>query len=154
MIYVVSFLALIMIVAFAICGVNFKRDVTELKQSVSDLKQTVENVSKPSPIKPKDGYTPVKGLDYFDGQSPECLFTISKCEGKAGKDSMSTHTETSVIKESPGRDGKDGKDGARGPAGPPIEVYTDPESCLFMTKTPNDTSWTVQAQLPKPCEVL
>lgn len=44
----------------------------------------------------KDGYTPVKGVDYFDGEP-----------GKDGQDGQ------------PGKDGKDGADGAKGDPGTP-----------------------------------
>lgn len=55
---------------------------------------------------PKDGK---------DGSSPPCLNEASKCQGKDGKDSVSTNTiiqkEITVYYNKPGIDGVDGKNG-------------------------------------------
>ena len=134
LIYVVSIATLLLIFCMGIMHYNTKSELMQMKNSI----KKVEESSKAIP-KPKDGYTPIKDIDYFDGQ-----------DGKNGKDSVSTHTETVTVKETPAKDGKDGKDGKPGLT---PEIYIDRESCLFMTRYKVDESWEIQAQLPKPCEV-
>lgn len=63
----------------------------------------------------KDGYTPVKGVDYFDG--------INGADGKDGSDGQPGKDGYTPVKGvdyfdgAPGKDGKDGVDGDTGPAG-------------------------------------
>ena len=47
-----------------------------------------------------DGYTPIKGVDYFDGQ-----------DGKNGKDGEDGYTPVKGVDYFDGKDGKDGEDG-------------------------------------------
>ena len=64
----------------------------------------------------KDGYTPVKGVDYFDGKDG-----IDGKDGKDGKDGADGYTPQKGIDYfdgEDGKDGKDGKDGADGQTGP------------------------------------
>lgn len=100
------------------------------------------------PVDGKNGYTPIKGVDYFDGTN-----------GKDGKDSHSTHTIEKqtivennikeVIKEIPikGAEGKKGNDGLT------QQLLVDINTCYLMSKYTNDDSWLPLAQLPKPCKV-
>lgn len=57
-------------------------------------------------IEVKDGYTPIKDIDYKDGI--DGLNGRDGVNGKDGKDSLSTHTIETIIKEVPvnGEDGK------------------------------------------------
>jgi hypothetical protein len=102
----------------------------------------LESIPSPKPIDGKDGYTPIKGIDYFDGKS------IKGEKGDPGTNSVST-VET-IIKEIP----ITGEKGDNGLPGLQLEIYVDPEYCILMTRYQGDDSWTLQAQLPKPCEVL
>lgn len=54
----------------------------------------------------KDGYTPVKGVDYFDGQPGS-----NGKDGKDGKDGYTPVKGVDYFDGQPGKDGKDGKDG-------------------------------------------
>lgn len=58
----------------------------------------------PEPVPGKDGYTPVKGVDYFDGKDGK--------DGKPGKDGLDGE---SIV----GPQGPAGRDGKVGPAGSP-----------------------------------
>lgn len=58
----------------------------------------------PAPVPGKDGYTPVKGVDYFDGKDGQ--------DGKPGKDGLDGE---SIV----GPQGPKGDRGERGPAGSP-----------------------------------
>lgn len=136
LLWAVSLLTLVTILAFAAYSVMVHADI-------GNLKRTVEKLESLQTVKPINGRTPVKGIDYVDGQDG-----LAGKQGQDGKDSLSTHTETTIIKEQPGEKGDRGNDGQS------IDVFVDPMSCLLMTKTHNDTSWSIQAQLPKPCEVL
>lgn len=51
----------------------------------------------------KDGYTPVKGVDYFDG-----------VDGQNGRDGQDGYTPRKGIDYFDGQNGKDGKDGKNG----------------------------------------
>lgn len=54
----------------------------------------------------KDGYSPVKGKDYFDGQPGR--------DGRDGKDGKDGYTPVKGVDYFDGTDGKDGKDGKNG----------------------------------------
>lgn len=104
------------------------------------------------PVQVKDGYTPIKGIDYNDGvngSTPDCYFEESQCRGK---DSISTHTNTitnekeTIIKEVP-------IEGRAGPAGLTQQIELDTVSCILKSKYITDDIWTDIAQLPKPCKV-
>lgn len=74
----------------------------QLQQSGAiDIKvnNAISGVSMKNGVDGKDGYTPVKGVDYFDG-----------------KNSISTYTTETVVKEVAinGKDGVDGKNGNDG----------------------------------------
>lgn len=64
------------------------------------LKQHADSIKIPEPIKPKDGYTPRKGVDYFDGQP--------------GHNASSAQVEVAVeeyFKKNPVKNGKSGTNG-------------------------------------------
>lgn len=62
-----------------------------------------------------DGYTPIKGVDYFDGSN-----------GKDGEDGKDGYTPVKGVDYFDGKDGEDGKDGSNGNDGisPTVEVTT------------------------------
>lgn len=72
------------------------------------IKEAISSIEKP-----KDGYTPIKGVDYIDGITPvkgkDYQDGIS-IVGKDGNDSVSTQKETTIIQQVP-VNGKDGTDG-------------------------------------------
>lgn len=65
----------------------------------------------------QDGYTPVKGVDYFDGK-----------DGKDGKDGADGYTPQKGIDYFDGQPGADGKDGADGKNGTSVTVKSVSES--------------------------
>lgn len=78
------------------------------------IKEAISSIEKP-----KDGYTPVKGVDYIDGITPikgkdyqDGASIVGKdgVNGRDGKDSLSTQRETTIIQQVP-VNGKDGIDG-------------------------------------------
>jgi len=79
----------------------------------------------------KDGYTPVKGIDYRDGS-----------DGEAGINSISFVTTETIVKEVPligfpGKDGIDGKDAAE----QRIRINDDTKS--IESKLTSEKYWTV-----------
>lgn len=75
------------------------------------LKQAKDSGEFDGPVGPagKDGYTPVKGKDYFDGKDGK--------DGQPGKDGYTPVKGVDYFDGVPGKDGKDGVDGDTGPAG-------------------------------------
>lgn len=67
--------------------------------SSADLKGSKGDPGAPG----KDGYTPVKGVDYFDGQP-----------GKDGQNGQDGYTPVKGVDYFDGKDGRDGKDGQNG----------------------------------------
>ena len=67
--------------------VNIKH-TEEVNTRVNEVLKQIEAI--PKPINGKDGYTPQINVDYFNG-----------VDGKPGKDSTSTHTKETIIKETP-----------------------------------------------------
>lgn len=105
---------------------------TQTKEQMNSVQKTVvENPSKVIVYESEDGYTPVKGIDYFDGAD--------------GISSMSYTVNTVTIKEMPvmgpmgpaGADGKDGKDAVS------QEFRINPETGDFETKPSDQRGWTV-----------
>lgn len=89
----------------------------------------------------KDGETPVKGVDYFDGAN--------------GINAMSYTVNTTVVKEvpligRPGSDGKDGKDGENGKDAPIQELRVNSFTGDVETKLSSDVFWRVMI----PCSEL
>ena len=69
----------------------------------------------------KDGYTPVKGVDYFDGVDGNDGYTpvkgVDYFDGKNGKDGYTPIKGVDYFDGQPGKDGKDGADGKDGKDG-------------------------------------
>lgn len=105
----------------------------EIKAILNAFKDISERLKKLESIGiPKDGKTPIKGVDYFDGKDG-----VDGQNGKDGKDftfDMFTPEQLALLKGEkgkdglpgkdgkngiPGRDGKDGLPGAEGKQGPP-----------------------------------
>lgn len=72
-------------------------------------------------LKGKDGYTPVKGVDYFDGQDgADGKNGVDGKDGAPGKDGKDGYTPVKGVDYfdgEPGKDGQPGKDGADGKDG-------------------------------------
>lgn len=115
---IVSIVNLALFFYFAASGVVTRKSIdSEINKSIS---RSVDDAIARLP-KVSNGYTPVKGVDYFDGADGKD--GTDGINGTDGKDSLSTHTETTVIKELsiPGKDGEDGSDGMT----PEIRCNTD-----------------------------
>lgn len=90
-------------------------------------------------IKGDPGYTPIKGLDYFDGI-----------------DSLSTHTEkiiTQTVVEKQQDEPIKGEKGDKGDSGLQILIQTDYDRCVLQTKYDGDDLWTDVAKLQSPCKL-
>lgn len=91
------------------------------------------------PTEPKSGYTPIKGVDYYDGK-----------DGQDGKDSVSNHTETTIIKEVPlkGIDGIDGKDGENGKT---PDIQCNPKKNRWEVRYNKEDQWKILGESPVKC---
>lgn len=81
--------------------------IADLKQSQDQkIESTINQMMKD--IMPHDGYTPVKGIDYFDGE-----------KGEKGDNAISTYETETIIKEVPlpGMVGETGEKGDKGDNG-------------------------------------
>jgi len=101
--------------------------------NTTNIKDTIKNnPPKIVYVQAKDGYTPVKGKDYFDGA--------------AGLNAMSFSVVNTVIKEVPlmgerGIDGKDGVDGKNGQDAPYQEIRINDETGDLETKLNTTKFW-------------
>ena len=75
-------------------------------------------------IRGEDGYTPVKGVDYFDGEKGEPgkdgytpIKGVDYFDGVSGKDGADGYTPQKNVDYFDGKDGVDGKDGSDGKDG-------------------------------------
>lgn len=132
LIYAIAFATLVFIIILAFILLATTQDIKALKESVQRIENsTVIPINGIDGVDGKDGYTPMLNKDYFNGIN--------------GKDSIST--KTTIIKEVPVK-------GDKGEAGVQLEIQVDPQYCVLMTRYQGDEAWIMQAQLPKPCEVL
>ena len=108
---------------------------TQLKSDIATLETGVkDNPSKVIYVQAKDGKTPVKGIDYFDG--------------KNGINSVSFSIETTIIKEVPligekGADGKNGSDGLNGKDAPYQSIRINPDTGDLESKTSDQRGWDI-----------
>lgn len=85
---------------------EYEQILTISKNAVDAANAVVERANR-GEFKGEDGYTPVKGIDYFDG-----------VDGKDGKDGVDGLPGRDGKDGAPGKDGLPGKDGADGKEGP------------------------------------
>lgn len=127
-----------------------EREIFELRfnDSLKSMHEKIESMSEEDKI-PQDGNTPVKGVDYFDGKTPACYYEDSQCRGADGKDSVSTHTETTVIQEVPinGKNGNDGVDGKT-----PI-LRCNVQKNRWEVSYIGDNVWQILNGTPVPCTI-
>lgn len=98
--------------------------------------------------------TVIQKFDGKEGPKGKDGLSIIGPKGDAGKDginALSTHTETTIIREvqlpaEKGDKGDNGEDAAR------QVTMVDYETCELLTRYENESTWTILAQLPKPCE--
>lgn len=85
-----------------------ERGLLEVKvyNSLARVTEVMDSITQPEDG--EDGYTPVKGVDYFDGERGPRGFKGEK--GDDGEDSTSKYVTETIIKEVPVK-GEDGKDG-------------------------------------------
>lgn len=112
--------------------IDYKNNVSNQVKSV--VKSSIDNLNLPNildnidksvdnkvnSLNLKDGYTPVKGVDYFDGQS---------VKGDNGKDAI---TPIKGIDYNDGKDGSDGRDGKTPIKG---EDYFDGKTPIMVCNT-------------------
>lgn len=119
-----AFIVLILLIGFLIFLVlQKKNEDTARDVKINDLTTTIQSlnskIAELKLVKPLDGYTPQKGIDYRDG-----------LDGKDGQN---------------GKDGKDGKDGANGKDGlnglPAPELDIGCVANILMKKYANDDFW-------------
>lgn len=121
----------ILVVANISSLVNTSRSNAEIKQLISQA-NTIP--SKVVYVQAKDGYTPVKGIDYFDGTN--------------GMNSISFVQATTVVKEVPligekGADGEDGADGKDGIDAPFQESRFNTATGNYETKLSTSRFWDI-----------
>lgn len=107
-------------------------DNVEMSKKIDSLEKAIKSMPTP-----QDGYTPVKGVDYFDGASGK--------DGANGSNALSYNTTETVIKEVP-VNGMNGKDGADAPR---FEMQLSPTGDL-QTKYSDSRFW----QTLIPCNKL
>lgn len=132
---------LFILFAFITIGSFYSSLVTNA--SVNNVEERINSIPlEPKVVvyKSKDGYTPVRGVDYFDGAAG-----IAGKNGVDGKDAVSTvvNTTETVVKEVP----IVGPKGDKGDPAPSIEYRID-EYGNFQTKNSDDDLW----QLLIPCD--
>lgn len=100
--------------------------MTENGQLLMDEYQEIKEAFDSGALNGKDGYTPQKGVDYFDGEDGKDGadgYTPQKgidyFDGKDGKDGADGYTPIKGVDYFDGKDGINGKDGARGEKGDP-----------------------------------
>lgn len=108
-----------LVVLSCLAVLNFS--VTSQSLSKNEELQTIikENPNKIVYVQAKDGKTPVKGVDYFDGAN--------------GLNAVSFSITNNIVKEVPligekGADGVNGKDGANGKDGQTQQIRINPDT--------------------------
>lgn len=103
---------LIVILIFLLASLS-SYQISQVRSVIASSKPQVITVPESEPpIPAKDGYTPIKNVDYFDGQN-----------GQDGQNASDEQVDRAVEKYfaahpvKDGQDGKDGKDGATGDTG-------------------------------------
>ena len=142
------FLILCLVGALVIIG---SLKLAGIQRSINDIQfANAEAIKK---IEVKNGYTPIKGVDYDDGGIGP--------QGVPGNNAVSTHTieKETVIKEVPipgpqGPQGLMGYTGKTGPAGPALKVIINPFTCVLSTMYEGDDAILDVVKLSAPCEVL
>ena len=123
------------IVLLALLNVATLLYVSQTKNELALLSESIDNkTSQVVVYEGKNGYTPVKGKDYFDGA--------------AGINAMSYTVSNTVIKELPiigpqGPAGNNGVDGINGQDAPIQEIRINPETGDLQSKMSNERYWSV-----------
>jgi len=129
-----STLAVVLLACFTV--LNFSLSSQALNQSKNLERVIKENPDKIVYVQAKDGKTPIKGIDYFDGAS--------------GINAMSFSVTNNIVKEvpligekgEPGADGVDGVNGIDGINAPTQELRINPETGDLESKYSNWWFWT------------
>ena len=125
------------IILLAIMNVLTLVYATQAVHNTGDISQKLkDNPPKIVYVQAKDGYTPVKGIDYFDGAQ--------------GINAMSYNVTNKIIKEVPlagttgnnGNDGLPGKDGTDGKDAPIQELRVNSSTGDLESKLTSDSFWT------------
>lgn len=119
-----AFIILILLIGFLIFLVlQKKNDDAARDVRINDLTTTIQSLNSKltelGSVKPADGYTPQKGIDYHDG--------VDGKNGQPGPQGPS------------GKDGKDGKDGVNGLPAPELDI--DCVANILMKKYSHDDFW-------------
>lgn len=132
----ITTISLVVVTILSVAYTNLNN--LSLQNELKTLKDSVNNnTNKVVVYEGKDGYTPVKGIDYFDGA--------------AGLNSVSFSTVKTEIKEVPllgekgdkGRDGVDGVNGTDGQNAPVQETRVNSESKNIETKLSDSWQWRI-----------
>lgn len=138
-------ITILVLLALGILSLLVVVSTIKLSSMETRLNRLVSSI--PQYALPKDGYTPIKNVDYVDG--------IDGVDGKDGTNAVSTHTETTIVKEIPipGQDGRDGRDGRDGKDAKNMSIAIDPETCVLSLKWDGDDFPLDLVKIPN-CEVL
>lgn len=124
----VTLVAVILLAIVSVASLSYSYQATS---KIEDLKLSVDNkTNKVVVYQGKDAYTPVKGIDYFDGVN--------------GTNSVSFSIKETVLKEVPvvgpiGPSGSNGKDGLDAPI---QEIRVNPDNGDLESKLTNTKFWT------------
>ena len=117
----------VLVVVLVLLNVFSVSSSSQMSASIQAIQSKVNNLPKePIVYVGKDGYTPVKGVDYRDG-----------VDGKAGINSISFVTTETIVKEVPlvGVPGLDGLDA------PTLKIQVNPDTRDIETRLSNERGW-------------
>jgi len=136
-------LTVIFLLVILVSFITYK--VATIENSLNIIIQQQDSLKVIKGINGKNGYTPIKGIDYFDG-----------APGKDGTNAISTNTvvekDTTTVQEVPlqGTQGAQGEPGTPGKDAPELEIQIDPTTGNLETKYSTDAIWNTLV----PCQQL
>jgi hypothetical protein len=107
-------------------GVPSEEPTPSEKEQVLAYVQDVKEMIDAGKIKGEDGYTPIKGVDYFDGK--DGYTPIKGVDYFDGRDGYTPVKGVDYFDGKDGRDGQDGKDGINGKDGTSVAIDSITES--------------------------
>lgn len=131
--FITAILILMTIVGLMIAILNKPKDI-QINNYVGKDGQSIKG--DPG----ENGYTPVKGVDYFDGVDSVSTNTVIE------KQVFETMKELVFVPVK-------GDTGEAGEPSPQLIVKVDYDTCQMKTMYEGDDLWKTIAQLPSPCEV-
>jgi hypothetical protein len=107
-------------------GVPSEEPTPSEKEQILAYVQDVKEMIDAGKIKGEDGYTPIKGVDYFDGK--DGYTPIKGVDYFDGHDGYTPVKGVDYFDGKDGRDGQDGKDGINGKDGTSVAIDSITES--------------------------